>query len=172
MQVHETQPQNWLSYAIPVVMVLVVFGLRMRRMTQLRPLRLERLWVVPALYLVVVAFLFAQHPPTPLGWSLAGGALALGCGLGWQRGKFMEIHVDPETHALNQKASVAGMAFLIVLILARYLARALEGDMHLDVNLVVDSLAAFALGMFALTRLEMYLRARRLLEEARARRAS
>jgi len=33
--------------------------------------------------------------------------------------------------------------------------------------MLTDPLVAFALGMFSLTRLEMYLRAKRLLEEAR-----
>jgi hypothetical protein len=35
--------------------------------------------------------------------------------------------------------------------------------------MLTDPLIAFALGMFSLTRLEMYLRAKRLLEEARGR---
>ena len=35
--------------------------------------------------------------------------------------------------------------------------------------MLIDPLVAFALGMFTLTRVEMYLRGRRLLEEARGR---
>jgi hypothetical protein len=42
----------------------------------------------------------------------------------------------------------------------------------MDVNVAVEALAALALGMFSLQRLEMYLRARRLLDQARAGRAA
>ena len=51
------------------------------------------------------------------------------------------------------------------------LARTLGGEMHLDVYLLIDTLAAMALGMFTLMRTEMYLGAKRMLEEARANRA-
>ena len=50
--------------------------------------------------------------------------LLIGAAVGWQRGKMMHIHVDPETHALNQKASPAAMFFLIALIVVRSGARA------------------------------------------------
>jgi membrane protein CcdC involved in cytochrome C biogenesis len=165
-QVH----QSWISYAVTIGVVVIVLGLRMRRMGQMRPLKLETLWVVPAIYFAVALLMFWQLPPT--GWvgiaSLAG--LAIGAGVGWQRGKMMHIHVDPETHSLNQKASPAAMFFLIVLILVRMAARSIfvtEGG--ISPAMLTDPLIAFALGMFSLTRLEMFLRARRLLEKARGR---
>jgi membrane protein CcdC involved in cytochrome C biogenesis len=107
-----------------------------------------------------------------VGWvaiaSLAG--LAAGAAVGWQRGKMMHIHVDPETHALNQKASPAAMFFLIALIVVRSGARSLLGaDSHVSPAMLTDPLIAFALGMFTLQRVEMYLRAKRLLEEVRGR---
>jgi hypothetical protein len=172
MQAHDVQPNGLMSYIVPAVIIVVVFALRMRRMNQLRPLKLERLWIVPSIYLLVVVGLFVERPPTLVGWAIALMAFAAGCALGWQRGRMMQIHVDPETHALNQKASVAGMAFLVGLILVRMAARALGGDLHMGVNSVVEALAAMALGMFSLQRLEMYLRARRLLDEVRAGRAA
>jgi hypothetical protein len=171
MQVHTVQPQGWLSYAIPIAIFVVVFGLRTRRMTRLRPLKIERLWIVPAIYLAVVTVLFIQIPPTLAGWVAAVLGLVAGAAVGWQRGKTMQIHVDPETHALNQKASLAGILFLVALVAVRGAART-EGSalMHLNVAMLTDGFAAFALGMFAVQRLEMYMRATRLLEEARARR--
>jgi hypothetical protein len=167
MQVHQAQPGGWVSYAIPIVIVAVVMALRMRRMSRVRPLKLERLWIVPAIYLVVVAMLFVQHPPTAGGWVSAAVALIAGGALGWQRGRLMRIHVDPETHALGQQASMAGIAFLVVLIVARYAAKAAGGDLHADAGMIVNTLAALALGIFSLQRLEMYLRGRRLLAEVR-----
>ena len=168
----QVQPghQSWVSYAITVGIIVVVMALRMRRMGQMRPLKLETLWVVPLLYLAVTALMFWQLPPT--GWVgiACAAALLIGASVGWQRGKRMHIHVDPETHALNQKASPAAMFFLIALIVVRTGARTLLGEAGgVSPGMLADPLISFALGMFTLTRLEMYLRARKLLEEARGR---
>jgi membrane protein CcdC involved in cytochrome C biogenesis len=114
--------------------------------------------------------MFWQLPP--VGWVAIASAvgLAIGAAVGWQRGKMMHIHVDPDTHALNQKASPAAMFFLIALIAVRSAARGILGqDSGVSPAMLTDPLIAFAFGMFTLTRLEMYLRARRLLEEARGR---
>ena len=167
MQAHPVQ-QTWITYAITGAIVAVVLALRLRRMGTMRPLKLETLWVVPVLYLGVAALMFWQLPPT--GWigvaSAAG--LAIGAAVGWQRGKMMHIHVDPETHALNQKASPAAILFLVALILVRSFSRGLLDSEGVSPAMLTDPLIAFALGMFSLTRLEMYLRGKRLLEEARS----
>ena len=171
MQV-QTHPvhQSWITYAITIGIIVVVLAFRMRGMSKMRPLKLGSLWIVPAVYLAVAALMFWQLPPT--GWVAIASAvaLAIGAAVGWQRGKMMHIHVDPETHALNQKASPAAMMFLIVLIVVRSGARSVLGQQsNVSPAMLTDPLIAFALGMFALTRLEMYLRAKRLLEEARGR---
>jgi len=169
MQV-QTQPihQTWVSYAITIGIIVVIMALRMRGMSKMRPLKLGSLWIVPAVYLVVAALMFIQLPPT--GWVAIASAigLAIGAAVGWQRGKMMHIHVDPETYALNQKASPVAMLFLIVLIAVRAGARSVLGETSgVSPAMLTDPLIAFALGMFTLTRLEMYLRAKRLLEEVR-----
>ena len=169
MQAHPVH-QTWISYAITIGVVIVVMALRMRRMGKIRPLKLETLWIVPAIYLVVAVLMFVQLPPT--GWVAIAAAIGLviGAGVGWQRGKMMHIHVDPETHALNQKASPAAIFFLIALILVRMAARSLLGqESGVSPAMLTDPLIAFALGMFTLQRVEMYLRAKRLVEEARGR---
>jgi membrane protein CcdC involved in cytochrome C biogenesis len=170
MQVH-AQPvhQTWISYAITIGIIVVVMALRMRGMSKMRPLKLGSLWIVPAVYLIVAVLMFWQLPPT--GWVAIASAvgLAIGAAVGWQRGKMMHIHVDPETHALNQKASPAAMIFLVALILVRSLARSILGqESNVSPAMLTDPLIAFALGVFAVTRLEMYLRAKRLLEQARS----
>ena len=169
VQAHPVQP-SWTGYAISIGIIIIVLALRMRGMSKMRPLKLERLWIVPAVYLVVAAIMFVQLPPG--GWvaiaSLVG--LLIGAGIGWQRGKMMHINVDPDTHALNQKASPAAMAFLLLLIAIRAGARAvIGGSGAVSPAMLTDPLIAFALGMFTLTRLEMYLRGKRLLQEARVR---
>jgi hypothetical protein len=162
--------QTWITYAITIGIIVVIMALRMRGMSKMRPLKLGSLWIVPAVYLVVAALMFIQLPPS--GWVAIASAigLAIGAAVGWQRGKMMQIHVDPQTHALNQKASPAAMFFLIALIVIRAGARSVLGQTGgVSPAMLTDPLIAFALGMFTLTRLEMYLRAKRLLEEARGR---
>lgn len=167
VEAHPAQ-QSWVSYAVTIGVILIVMTLRMRRMGKMRPLKLGSLWVVPAIYLVVGALMFAQQPPT--GWVAIAAAVGLliGATIGWQRGKMMHIEVDPGTHALNQKASPAAMFFLIALIAVRMAARGILGqEGGVSPAMLTDPLIAFALGMFTLQRVEMYLRAKRLLEEAR-----
>ena len=168
MSVHVVQPHGILQYAIPLAIFIVVFGLRARRMTRLRPLKIEQLWVVPAIYAAIVAYLFFRAPPSPTGWGLALIGLVIGAGLGWQRGKTMEIRVDPETHAVQQRASIWAMAFIVVLIAIKSVAQVEGAAWHFDVGLLVDVLAAVSLGMFAVQRIEMYLRATRMLAAVRA----
>ena len=168
----QVQPvhQSWITYAISIVVIILVLAFRMRRMGKMRPLKLETLWVVPVLYLAIAALMFFQLPPT--GWVAVASAigLVLGAAFGWQRGKMMRIHVDPETHALNQTASPAAMFFLIALIVVRMGAKTILGEeANVSPAMLTDPLIAFALGMFSLQRVEMYLRARRLLDEARGR---
>lgn len=167
-----TQPihQSWTTFAITIGVVILVLGLRMRRAGKMRPLKLGGLWVVPALYLAVAAMMFAQFPPTGWVWIACAAGLLIGAAVGWQRGRMMHISVDPDTHALNQKASPAAMLFLVGLIVVRMAARGLL-DANGDVSpaMLTDPLIAFALGMFTVQRVEMYLRAKRLLDEARAR---
>ena len=162
--------QSWVSYAITFGVIVVVIALRWRRMSKPQPLKLERLWVFPALYLAIAVAAFGAHPPSPLGWLFAFGALAIGAVLGWQRGKLMKIEIDPETHALNQRGSPAAMLLLVFIVIARLGARqlAVSGGFQVDPLAVTDILIAFALGLFGMTRLEMYLRAKRLLSEVRS----
>ena len=167
MQGHPPQ-QTWISYAITGAIIVVVMALRMRKMGQMRPLKLENLWIVPALYAAVAGWMFWQLPP--FGWvGLAClVAFAIGAAVGWQRGKMMEIHIDSETHALNQKASIAGMLFIVGLIVVKTAAQIEESQIHMNVVLLTQAFGAFGLGLFTMTRVEMYLRAKRMLEQAGA----
>jgi hypothetical protein len=161
-----------LQYLIPALVIGLVLFLRLRSMGKARPLRLERLWIVPALYLALTVFLFAEMTPHGLGWLWAGLCLLVGGAIGWYRGAAMKISVDRETHALNQTASPLAFLVIVALIGLRYAIRAgaayEAGLGNVDVALITDCLVAMALGLLSMTRLEMYLRGSRLLDEARA----
>jgi hypothetical protein len=174
MQVHQG-PAPWLSYAIPLVVFAVVMALRWRRMRRARRLRLEMLWILPAIYAAVVAAVFVITPPSMAGWAWSALALAVGAGIGWYRGRMMKITIDPTTHALSQQASPAAFLLLAALVAVKFAARtelggppgmAGHGPSH-GAMLATDIAMAFALGLISTTRIEMALRARRLLAAAR-----
>ena len=162
----------WLSYVLPIVIVLMVLAFRWRGMARERPLKVERLWIVPAIYCLLAGITFARLPPHGLVWLWCALALAAGAAAGWWRGRMMRIAVDPETHALSQKGSPAAMLLILALIVIRSAARNADAlgipGVHVDVLSMTDVLIAFALGLLTAQRLEMFLRARRLLGEARA----
>lgn len=171
---HTTPMPGWASAIIPLLVLAVVFTLRVRRMKTARPLKLETLWVVPAIYLALVIFIFAKSPPTMVGWALTIVGLLVGSAIGWQRGRLMRIDVDPETHALSQRSSPAAILLLLGLVVIRMGARAWFGGDASAVQasagamMLTDGLLGLALGLLSMTRLEMGLRARRLLAAARA----
>ena len=160
-----------LSYVVMGIAIILIVALRLRRMGTDQPLKLERLWVLPAIYLVIVAISFAEAPPDATGWTLVGIGVVLGGLAGWYRGRAISIRVDPETGTLNQRASPLALIFLVVLIALRYGLRILAhqaSPVHLSATTIVDGFLALAFGLIALQRLEMFLRGRRLLMEARA----
>jgi len=153
---------------VTVAIIVVVLGLRMRRMSQLRPLRLEMMWIMPAILSLVFLSLLYAYRPSSMDWLWIVAAAAVGAAIGWYRGKMMQIHVDPETHALNQKASPLAMLLLVAIIILKVGAREVFGeaaasDASSPAMLTTDAFIGFAFGLLTATRLEMQARARRLL---------
>jgi hypothetical protein len=165
---HQDHPGAWVGYVASAVIICTVLFFRFRSMRRIQKLRLERLWIVPALYALVTATVLYQSMPAGIQWLYAGLALALGGVLGWRRGALMRINIDPETHELNQQASPAAMLFILVLMVIRQGMRIEASEMGFNVAFLTDLLVVFALGLFTATRLEMFLRARRMLTEVRA----
>ena len=165
-------PQNPLQIAIFAGVVLLMLAIRMGRATRARPLKLEQLWIVPAIFTVIAGVVLWFSPPSPhdLPWLI--GATLIGAVIGWYRGNMMRITVDPQTHALNQSASPAALVILVGILGLRYAARyALTeeaGAWGLSINLLTDAPLMLAVGMFIVARVEMYIRAQHLLAEARA----
>lgn len=165
-------PHNLTQAVVTVVIVAVVMLLRMRGATRTRPLKLEQLWYVPTVFAAIAAFTLWQAPPQPSDLPWLAGAFLLGTLIGWYRGKMMRISVDPETHALNQSTSPLAFLFLLAIFGVRYAIRYFMAEeaaaWGISVNVLADAPLLLVVGTFALMRVEMYLRAQRLLQEARA----
>jgi hypothetical protein len=158
----------------PLITVAILAVVLWRRNSRPRQLRIERLWIRPLLFALIVSATLAAtpFPFDPLSLAVLTLALVLGGGLGWQRGRFMQIDVHPETHDVTSRVSPVGMIFILAVLALRLLLRgaALENRsaLGLPAAAITDGLILLLGAMIVAQSLEMWLRARRLLEEARA----
>ena len=172
--------QQTLQLFLPILIILPVLYLRMRRMSRAQPLKLGRLWIRPAIILAVTALVLLAPQPghhavrhfLAQDWAWLALAAALGGAAGWQWGRTMAIEVHPQDGTLMVKGGQAAIMVLAVLILFRMGLRtglAVEGKaMNLDVLLISDALIVFTAMLFTLRAVEMYLRAHRVMGEKKA----
>ena len=165
--------QQWIGTIISFGILALVLALRMRRMKQVRPLKIEQLWMLPAFYALVVAALYFTHPPVGIVWLYALLALGVGALLGWYRGKLMTITVDAQTHEVSQQGSMAAMLFIVALVGLRLIARSFAtSGSNVDPAImfsITDVLLALGFGFITAQRVEMGTRAKALLAEAKGR---
>jgi hypothetical protein len=156
-------------YYIVIPVVLIILVLRLRSMSKGQRLRVELMWITPLLLLVGAGLLLAQAPPAPEQWIWLAVPLILGAALGWYRGKMMHIEVDPETQALKSRASPAALYLIVAIIVLRYalsiFARTEAAAWKVSPMFITDLFMMFGVGVLSVARIEMMLRARRLLAE-------
>jgi hypothetical protein len=155
-------------YIVP----LLIAGLVMLRNSRARRLRVEMMWIMPTVLLAITGLMLWTQPIRhPLAIVFAGIAFVAGAALGFWRGRLTHITVDPETHALTSKASPVGMILILVVFGARYALRSFgtetAGMLHVSVAEITDILMLLAVGIVCTQRLEMALRATRLVAEHR-----
>ena len=166
----DASPLSHYGFLIPIAVAAVIILLRNSRP---RRLKIESLWLVPVIYLVFLALaLYAAPPPlTLMSLAILAGALLIGAAIGWQRGRFTRIDIHPETHDLTSRASPIGLIFIFAIILVRYAARDfLAGNassLHLPVIAVADGFVVLVVAMLSVQRLEVWMRASKILAEAR-----
>lgn len=160
--------ESW-SLIIPVVVIALVI----LRNARARKLKVERLWLSPAIVMVLTIAAFASNPPPgPLGLAVDVAAVGLGALLGWWRGRASRFTVDPATHEVTSRVSPAGMLLILGIFGLRYLLRLFLGDgasaLHLTAAEITDSFLLLAVGVVSAQRLEWWIRARRMIAEAKA----
>jgi hypothetical protein len=165
-----TPPPNagYAAYLVP----LVVIALVILRSARARRLRIESLWVMPVVILAVVGLSFSQQGmPTPLMLGIDIAALVIGAALGWWRARFTHITVDPATHELTSRASPIGMLVILAVFALRYAVRMYGAQnasaLGVSANAIADAALVISVGLVCAQRLEIALRATRLLNEAR-----
>lgn len=161
-------PETW-SYLIP----LLVIGLVILRNSRARTLKVERLWISPAILTALTLAVFATNPPPGLlGVGVDILAVGLGALLGWWRGRASRFTIDPETHVVTSRVSPIGMLLILGIFALRYILRSVLGSeasvLHLTAAEITDSFLLLAVGVVTTQRLEWWIRARRMISEAKA----
>ena len=165
------------AQALPYILPLLILALILRRNLRARTLKMERLWVYPAILILATGSIMSSERMPGL-VTLTGFAVALAAGglIGWYRGRLTHITIDPKTHDLSSRASIAGTILIGVVFALRYGVRmAMAGGgmgplpwgLRLDVAGITDGLMLFLVAMMSVQRIEMFLRCQKLLEEAR-----
>lgn len=161
-----------------LIVVLVIVAVLVRRNMRARALKVERLWIRPVLFAIIVSATLGATalPLDPLSLAVFALAVVAGVGLGWQRGRFMKITVNPDTHDLTSQASPLGILFILAVLAVRLVLRGVLTESHAVLGLtaaaVTDGLILLVGAMMVTQSLEMWLRAQRLLDEARAAKAA
>jgi len=158
------------SYFLPIGIAILVIVLRNSRP---RKLKVERLWLFPVVYTaLLVSGLSAAPPPlTPISIAVLVLSAVIGGLIGWQRGRFTKIDINPETHEMTAQASILGIAFILIVLMARiglrdYFAKNASG-LGVPGAVLGDGLLVLAVVMLTVQRLEIWIRATRMLNDAK-----
>jgi hypothetical protein len=167
----QNAPPN--AQMISLIVPLAIIALVILRNSRARRLRIESLWIAPTLIVAAIGLQLGQEGmPTPLALGVDIAALVIGALLGWWRARFTHITINPETHELTSRASPIGMFVVLALFAVRYVLRVYAvqnaGTIGLPVNVIADGALVISVGLVCAQRLEIALRATRLLNEARA----
>lgn len=165
---------------LPLAIFAGVMLWRLRTMDKARPLRLRTLWILPAVFVVLVGAVLASMPPGPWGVAAIVLGATVGAGVGWQRARLMRLHVERASEReggrvqVMMRQSPAALLLLMAIAGLRTLFRAatepaqisghaLAGHLPATALLFTDALLGFALGMIVALRAELWRRARALI---------
>ncbi len=158
------------SMVVALLIVAIILVVRNRRP---RELNLQRLWIRPTLAVLFVGTMLYKSPPplTVASFAVMAAALALGAALGWLRGRLTHLVVLAETHIITARVSAVGVILVLGLVAGRMILRDAMTGPGFDgptVAILADGLVVMAALTMLAQQVEISLRARRLLAQARS----
>ncbi|NBU29318.1 MAG: DUF1453 family protein [Caulobacteraceae bacterium] len=152
---------------IGIALAVVFMAFRLSKGFPPRPLRMTLMWIPPVLLLFGMTVILVRWPPSLIDGLWISLATAAGAGLGWQRGRMMNITLDAQSGRPVAQSSPAAIIFVMALMAGRTLLKAAgEGQAaawHVNSLLITDIFMGFALGLLTAQRVEMWIRARALI---------
>lgn len=166
------------TYFITFLVVAIIVGFRIWRGSRERRLRVERLWIRPAIICTILGLsIYSQPLPMTVPILLALAVVTcLGLATGVYRGRMVKVSINVDTHILTSKASPWGTLIFLGLMVVRLGARfALQGAHDVGgvpVNAIIDGLTLFYAGNVVGLQVDVWMRARKLLADAIAAKAA
>jgi Zn-dependent protease len=137
---------------LPYLPIVIVLLLMVRRTQKPRIIRLERIWIVPAVVLVLIAwYAYGAYRTGPhLSFNddlIIAGSFVVGIVVGVIRAKAMRIERHPDTGQIEARLTVWGLGFVVIWILGRSLLRKFgHVDAATPFGVFTDSTVALAAG--------------------------
>jgi hypothetical protein len=168
--------QQMIQYGITGAVIVALLSFRIMRARKPRPLKVNLLWVAPAIIAVVFGaltamMLYAGRPIGTTAMAAMAASLVGGAAIGWWRGKFTHIAVDAESGSVTAQATSMGFIVLAVLLVVRLGLRFVflkdvppQAPLSMQVN---AGFMLFAIGLLCVASLEMWTRAKKLLAQAK-----
>jgi hypothetical protein len=153
-------------YFVPLLVAAILLRRAMREQKPKR-VRFTRLWLFPAL-LLLVTVPSVLHGPSPgilvsLAYLLAMG---LGSALGWYRVHTLEFSLDSESGKVSARATQFGAVLIVGLIALRYGAEFLFKKLNLKAGgglvYATDAMMIFSTSMYVARSIHTWIRAREL----------
>ncbi|MGD0189189.1 MAG: CcdC protein domain-containing protein [Rhizomicrobium sp.] len=159
---------DWKQLApyLAVLLAVALFARRLIRSQSPRAVRTSRLWIFPAILLVLTGVTLVTGPRPPL-IALAAfvAAACAGGALGWFRVHTLEFSVDPESGAVMSKSTPFGAFLIVGLLLFRYALRYFEAELGIrgpQLLLWTEGLLLFLAAMMVAQSIHTWVQARRL----------
>lgn len=115
---HHTARSETIMFSYFIVLVIVV--MRMMREREVRP---SRMWITPALFILLTLQSMVQSPNlTPTSVLLDLLCLVVGLGIGLWRGKLEKVRLHPVSGKVTSQSSVVGIIIFMSVMLLRLLA--------------------------------------------------
>jgi len=155
-------------FALAAVLFVTILGWRMRRMMTATPFNPYRAWVIPLLFIVLLALSISHAMPLPpLNWVWIVLAGVVGAGFGWLRGKSITMIYDAAKGQLFARGGAMAMLFIVALIVARsgfiYYLHQNGASLRISAPAADAIFAALGAGLFIARSAEMGLRGHNML---------
>lgn len=161
-------------YIVAFAAVAVLIGFRIWRGARARKLKIERLWIRPLVICTILGLSIVGQPPPMDVIVIAALVLTtfVGVVLGWLRGRTVRVSIDVNTHELTSQASPWGMLILLFVVVIRTGARLILREAHdvagIPVVVFIDAMTLLYAGSVVGLQLDIWKRARKLLDDALA----
>lgn len=160
---------------LPVLIPLAILAVVFMRARAPRRVRLELLWIAPTLIvaLILAGVVFTPHRAAfgPVDYALFAVGAAVGAVVGWWRAKAVRLTVDPATHEVTSVTSPLGLLIIGAVFIVRFGLRSAAGveaeALRVDPAVIGDAFLLLAAGLVVAQRVEIAVRARRLIAGAR-----